>query len=242
MYRALIQLSKPGHVILPEDELHHLVRVRRARKGDRFLGLDGTGRVYLCRLERAGEGWYGSVLEELEKQETPTLQVTLAQALMKKSKFEWVLQKATEIGVSRIVPLTTARTELHLKAERKETRMKRWRKILLEAVKQCERPEIPQLADPMALEEFLAEAAADLKLVLDEKGEASLRDLLGANREITSCLVIVGPEGGWDEADRRLFREKKVPCISLGSRILRAETAPVTILSILQYELGDLSV
>ncbi len=109
MYRALIHLNEQGRVVLPEDELHHLVRVRRARRGDRFLGLDGNGRVYLCRLERAREGWYGSVLEELEEHGASALRVTLAQALIKKNKFEWVLQKATEIGVSEIVPLITVR-------------------------------------------------------------------------------------------------------------------------------------
>lgn len=241
MYRALIHLNEQGRVVLPEDELHHLVRVRRSREGDRFLGLDGNGKVYLCRLEQAREGWYGSVLEELEEPGTSFLQVTLAQALIKKSKFEWVLQKATEIGVSEIVPLITVRTELRLNPEREETRMKRWRKILLEAVKQCGRPHVPKLAHPIALEEFLDGAAAELKLVLDEKGEFSLKDLIQENRQATSCLVIVGPEGGWDETDRLLFRQKKIPSVSLGARILRAETAPVTILSILQYELGDLS-
>lgn len=119
--------------------------------------------------------------------------------------------------------------------------MKRWRKILLEAVKQCGRPHVPELARPIVLEEFLDGASAELRLVLDEKGEFSLKELLRKNQQVTSCLVIVGPEGGWDETDRRLFRQKKVPSVSLGARILRAETAPVTILSILQYELGDLS-
>ena len=241
MYRALIHLNEQGRVVLPEDELHHLVRVRRAREGDRFLGLDGKGKVYLCRLEQAREGWYGSVLEELKEHGASALRVTLAQALIKKNKFEWVLQKATEIGVSEIVPLITVRTELRLSPEREETRMKRWRKILLEAVKQCGRPHVPELAHPIALEEFLERAEAGLKLVLDEKGGCSLKELIQENRQAISCLVIVGPEGGWDETDRLLFRKKEVPSVSLGARILRAETAPVTILSILQYELGDLS-
>ncbi len=119
--------------------------------------------------------------------------------------------------------------------------MKRWRKILVEAIKQCGRPHVPKLAHPIALEEFLDGASAELKLVLDEKGEFSLKELIQGNRQATSCLVIVGPEGGWDETDRLLFQQKKVPSVSLGARILRAETAPGTILSILQYELGDLS-
>ena len=119
-------------------------------------------------------------------------------------------------------------------------RMKRWHKILLEAVKQCGRAQIPQLASPMGLREFLCTSSEDFKLVLDEKGGLSLKELIDSHRDAVSCLVIVGAEGGWDESDRQLLREQGVPAVNLGARILRAETAPVTILSILQYELGDL--
>ncbi len=174
MYRALIEIGDQGRVVLPERELHHLIRVRRARAGDRFVGLDGTGRVYLCSLERTQEGWHGTILKELQEQGKPPLRVTLAQSLIKKDKFEWVLQKATEVGVSEIVPLITARTELLLNPEREERRMKRWRKILLEAVKQCGRAQIPQLAQPMGLREFLCASSEEFKLVLDEKGGTPL--------------------------------------------------------------------
>ncbi len=240
MYRALIQIGDQGRVVLPERELHHLIRVRRARVGDRFVGLDGTGRVYLCSLERTQEGWHGTILKELQEQGKPPLRVTLAQSLIKKDKFEWVLQKATEVGVSEFVPLITARTEILLNPEREERRMKRWRRILLEAIKQCGRAQIPQLANPMGLREFLCASSEEFKLVLDEKGGLHLKELIEDHRDAVSCLVIVGPEGGWDESDRQLLREQRVPAVNLGTRILRAETAPVTILSILQYELGDL--
>jgi 16S rRNA (uracil1498-N3)-methyltransferase len=174
MYRALIQLDDQGHVALPEDEVHHLIRVRRARAGDRFVGLDGTGKVHLCSLEETQEGWHGTILKELQEQGKPPLRVTLAQSLIKKDTFEWVLQKATEVGVSEIVPLITARTELLLNPEREKRRMKRWRKILLEAVKQCGRAQIPQLANPTGLREFLCASSEDFKLVLDEMGGTSL--------------------------------------------------------------------
>ncbi len=227
-------------MLLPEDELHHLVRVRRSQVGDTFVGLDGTGKVCLCSLEREDAQWYGRILGIEEVPESP-LRLTLGQALIKKDRFEWVIQKATELGVSRIVPLVSTRTELQFTPQRQAKRMQRWRKILLEAVKQCGSARIPGLSDPTGLEACLSESQAQLKLVLDERGTTDLKWLLENNRDKLSVLVLVGPEGGWDDQDRVLFEQHDVSMVHLGPRILRTETAPVTVLSILQYELGDLS-
>ena len=224
----------------PEEELHHLVRVRRSQVGDTFVGFDGTGKVYVCSLEREDTQWYGRILEIEEVEESP-LELTLGQALIKKDRFEWVIQKATELGVSRIVPLVSTRTELQLTPQRQAKRMQRWQRILLEAVKQCGSARIPQLSDPTGLEACLSGSQAQLRLVLDERGTTDLKWLVGNNRDKTSVLVLVGPEGGWDDRDRALFQQHDVSTVHLGPRILRTETAPVTALSILQYELGDLS-
>ena len=160
MYRAFIKIESPERVLLPEDELHHLVTVRRSQVGDTFVGPNGKGKVYLCSLKREDRAWYGRILEAVENVKESPLQLTLGQALIKKDEFEWVIQKATELGVSRIVPLVSTRTELQLSPEREIKRMKRWRKILLEAVKQCGCPHIPRLSDPTPLKELLAESQA----------------------------------------------------------------------------------
>lgn len=241
MYRALIKIETSKRALLPEDELHHLLRVRRSQMGDTFVGLDGMGKVYLCSLEREKSQWYGKILEMIENVEVSPLQLTLGQALIKKDKFEWVIQKATELGVSQIVPLLSTRTELKLTPEREVRRMHRWRKILIEAVKQCGCPRIPQLRNPTPLKEYLSESQDQVRLVLDENGGMPLNQLIENKKDQLSYLVLIGPEGGWADQDRTLFEQYGVTPVHLGPRILRTETAPIAVLSILQYELGDLS-
>jgi 16S rRNA (uracil1498-N3)-methyltransferase len=241
MYRALIGTTSSTRVNLPEDEIRHLVQVRRAKKGDQFIGLDGQGRAYLCSLERDPQGWHGNILKQLEESIQPSFSVVLAQALIKKDKFEWVIQKATEIGVAEIVPLITFRTELKMDQEREQRHMTRWRKILSESVKQCGRSQIPQLHPPVSLKFFLTGSLPAFRIALDENGTDALKPIIANRRQESACLVLVGPEGGWADEDRTLFQENGVRGVHLGPRILRAETAGVTVMSILQYELGDLS-
>ena len=144
MHRVMVQKVDENRVVLPEEEAHHLVRVLRARPGETFLGLDGMGKLYLCQLEREPEQWVGRVVEEVvEEQESP-LKVILAQAIGKKDRFEWVIQKAVELGAAEIVPLISYYSKVKLNQERAERRVQRWRKIVLEAVKQSRRSRIPK--------------------------------------------------------------------------------------------------
>jgi 16S rRNA (uracil1498-N3)-methyltransferase len=120
--------------------------------------------------------------------------------------------------------------------------MKRWRRIVIDAFKQSGRSYLPVLHEPVKLSDCLEKWQADLTLVLDEAGKANLRDVIASGRAgQKTCLFFVGPEGGWDERDRELFDIRKIPRVGLGQRILRTETAPVALLAILQYEMGDLA-
>ena len=168
------------------------------------------------------------------------LRVILGQALLKKDKFELVIQKATELGVTEIVPLVTERTEIRLDDFKTERRMKRWKRILMEAVKQTGLTSVPELSPPVSLEKFLSAKSASLQFFLDENQGMSLGDSIGENQRHSSCLTVVGPEGGWDGQDRQIFGEHRLVPVHLGPRTLRSETTPLVILSILQYELGDL--
>ena len=241
MYRALIEIDEGGTVLLSEEELHHLVRVRRAKSGHPFVGLDGRGSSFLCALEQSPRGWVGRIVRPLTDPRESPLKVTLGQALIKKDKFEWVVQKAAELGVSEIVPLLTERTELRLEGSRTARRMERWQRILEGTIKQCGRARVPMLSDPVEVTDFLSGNDSPLKLALDEGQGYSLKEVIEQNGEVSCCAVLVGPEGGWDDRDREILHNRKVVPVHLGPRILRAETAAVTILSILQYELGDLS-
>lgn len=240
MLRALIQLTDKNKATLDPEELHHLVRVRRARPDDFFLGLDGRGKLYRCYLQKKDQGWFARVLGEVESTGESSLRIILGQALIKKDKFEWVIQKATELGISTIVPLITGRTEVRPSGPGEDRKIRLWRRVLLEAVKQSKRSYIPELSNPIDLKAYLETTSASAKLFLDEKNGIRLKEMIEENRQKSSWMVLIGPEGGWSKSDREIFKQHKVYPVHLGSRILRTETAPVAVLSILQYELGDL--
>lgn len=239
MFRAFIHPVSPQLAEIPSDEAHHLVKVRRLRKGDRFLGLDGEGGLFVCRLERGKRGWTAHIEKPLHQSVESPLQTTLGQALLKKDNFEWVIQKASELGVQRIVPLITSRTEVRPRPDSLERKMSRWHKILAEAAKQCGRLQPAALEEPVPLEDFCARQDAEIRLVLDEAAQLPLWQAVQQQAPPHSCSIIIGPEGGWDDRDRQAFSPAWTP-VRLGPRILRAETAPVAALSILQYLWGDL--
>lgn len=241
MHRVIVEKRIGKRVLLSEEEAHHLVRVLRTRPGEAFLGLDGLGKLYLCRLEKERERWLGEIVEEKVEQRESPLRVILAQSISKKEKFEWVVQKAVELGVAEVVLLITWRTEVRSDAKGVAKRMERWRRIVVEAFKQSRRSQIPTLTSPTSLSEVVSQISAPFRFFLDEeRGGTDLRVLIGNHRQATSCLFFVGPEGGWDEKDRKIFQHYQIPGVCLGPRILRTETAPISMLSILQYELGDL--
>jgi 16S rRNA (uracil1498-N3)-methyltransferase len=234
------QISSP-HITLSDEESHHLTRVMRLAPGAIVNVFDGAGNEYRCEVKVASRS--SAQLEVLEDVSLPTespLQLTLAQALVKNDKFDWVVQKATELGVSRIVPLITTHSEVVLSEGRGEKRVKRWERISLEALKQCGRRRLVEISTPEKWSEYCSREASDLRLVLSERGGNSLESM----RELTACpasiALAIGPEGGWeiDELVTGLssgFRE-----VHLGPRILRAETAAIAAITLAQFVFGDL--
>lgn len=242
-YRVFLQELEAQQVILPDEEVHHLVRVRRCREGALFEAIDPvSGEAYLCRLQKGKQGWSGELVQPVDRVTESSLEITLGQALIKKEQFELVLQKSVELGVTSIAPLITERTEIRLDDRRVEKKMSRWNRIIAEAVKQCRRTRQPILREPTGLEVFLQSVRGELALVLDEDGDTSMKEFLKGQREVKRCSLVIGPEGGWSDRDRSAFVDEKLPRLSLGQRILRAETAPLVGLAILQYEFGDLGV
>lgn len=229
-------------VLLPREELHHLVRVRRLRDGDFFEALNvDEGTVYRCKLSKAAGSWHGLVIDILEAEPEPAIRITLAQALIKRDKFEWMIQKATELGATEIIPIITHRTEIRLDEKREQRKLQRWAKILAEAVKQCGRTRIPPLLPPISLAVLLDERTEQVKIILDEASEVPLARVLKSIGPIKDCMLVVGPEGGWDQRDRDLFVGKQLHLARLGPRILRTETASLAALAVVQYECGDFS-
>lgn len=166
----------------------------------------------------------------------------LAQALLKGEKMDWVIQKATELGVDCIVPVHTTHGVVRIQPDRVEHQRARWQKIALEAAQQSERRTIPTIAEPTDLPRlFASHRSATTKHILSERtGEISLAAIPLPSGPEQSILVLIGPEGGWDREELRLAQEQGYRSLTLGVRILRAETAAIAAISVLQSRLGEL--
>lgn len=221
-------------------EVAHLVRVRRAKVGTYFEGVTGDGVKVRCRLEREGGTWFGRVADAVAESAESPLRITLALSLIKKDNFELVLQKAVELGVAVILPVISKRTEIRLDDRRQEKKVDRWTRIVEEAVKQCGRSRIPKLESPVSLAEAIDMSRGQSAIMFDEEGDLSLEDVLETAGPLQGLSLFIGPEGGWDEIDRKRFQEAHIRRVKLGSRILRAETAAIAVLAIIQYQIGDM--
>jgi len=229
-------------VILAVDEARHLRDVLRLKAGDEVYVFDGTGREFRCRvvnIARDSAGLRVDAEVEPAKPESQ-LQLNLCVALLKGEKFDLVVQKATELGVTRIVPLITRHADIHLRDERDaDKRVARWQRIALEAAKQSGRAFVPEVSGPISLESLLAGTKdAHLRLMFSERGGGPLSDVSG--REVKAITALVGSEGGWSDEEIEGARAHDFHVVTLGGRILRAETAAITVTALLQHRFGDL--
>ena len=219
------------------DAAHHLGNVLRAQAGQ-FYELSDGQRVRLGRVERVTRDRVEfTLLEEIPAYQ-PRLQVTLLLAIVKFDAFEWAIEKATELGVTTIVPLAAARSEkAQLAASAK--RAERWRKLLTEASQQSRRVRVPVLQDAARPADALPKQTAVVKILLSERPEAPpLRNVLTAAAAPTAALAI-GPEGGWTEEEFTVAQKAGFREASLGKLILRTETAVVAALASVNFALGD---
>jgi 16S rRNA (uracil1498-N3)-methyltransferase len=219
--------------VMEGEAAHHLGRVLRAQVGQLYELSDGT-RVWLGRIEKLGRDLVEFQLVEQLPAVIPQLKTTLLLAVVKFDAFEWALEKATELGVTRIVPLAAARSEKTLLAAAIR-RAERWQKILLESSQQCRRVQLPVL-EPLGKPETVFSSATDgVRILLSESPEAKpLRDTL-AGVHSTAAVLAVGPEGGWSDAEFARARAAAFREASLGKLILRTETAVVASLAALNF-------
>jgi 16S rRNA (uracil1498-N3)-methyltransferase len=218
------------------DLARQLARVLRLGVGDRVMLLDGLGAACEVELTELGRDLVvGRVIERARMVE-PVIDLTLYVAMLRAERFEWVLQKGTELGVRRFVPVQFARS---LPADRADGRKaERWRRIIREAAEQSCRGRLPVLAEPLSFAAACVSAAsADLALILWEGQAPPLRDLLRRpGQPPTSVAILSGPVGGIAEEELTVANERGIMPASLGSQILRAETAPIAAAAALGYE------
>jgi len=226
-------------VLLPEQAGEHVARVLRLERGHPLILFNGDGREYdasLATLAKRAVTATVTCARDADR-ETP-LQLTLAQGIARGEKMDWILQKATELGVTRIVPIVTERTEIKLDEERAERRLAHWSSVIAGACEQSGRNRLPEIELPQRLDRWLG-ALGDtpaLRLALLPNGDSTLHKLPQMDN---GALLVVGPEGGLSETDASMLKQSGFVGLRLGPRILRTETAGIAALAALQALYGD---
>jgi 16S rRNA (uracil1498-N3)-methyltransferase len=233
----------PPTICITGPLLHHLRQSLRLHPGDPLTVTDDRGMRYRTTVtDVTPQHIAGRIVESQPAPLRTTPSLILGLALLKGEKMDWAIQKATELGVDRIVPVHAKHSVVRLQPDRIDHQRSRWQRIALEAAQQSERWTVPSIEAPATLPELLARYAACVsKNILAERstGPSLNRIALPVDPE-HSVMLLVGPEGGWDPEEVRLAQELGCSDISLGKRILRAETAVIAAISILQARLGEL--
>jgi 16S rRNA (uracil1498-N3)-methyltransferase len=227
-----------GIAVLTADQAHHLRAVLRLRAGEEVELFDGSGFSYSGTIQCRGAEIHIGPLREIDLPKETGSTLVLAAALIKPDRFEWILQKGTELGVERFLPLETKYSTARIPQARLAARLDRWQRIVREACKQSRRGTIPKVHSPLPFGALLAapEYAAYARFMLHEKAPERLNaDLPAAN----PLLLCVGPEGGWDSAEAHAAERAGFRIVSMGTRVLRAETAALAALAIFQFLLSD---
>lgn len=224
--------------IIDIDDQHHIEKVMRNRNGDHIICVDTNHIQYLCTIESVSEGKIQAI-EKLDINNELDIEVTLIYALPKGDKFEFVLQKACELGVSHIIPLQSKRCVVKMTKEKFEKKLSRYQKILKEASEQSGRNCIPDIYPVITLKE-IKNYLQDYNLVAYEETakahqHGQLFETLNQLQTGDHLVIIVGCEGGFDALEIEALNQMGVKCCSLGKRILRSETAPLYLLSVIGY-------
>ncbi|MEN8262357.1 MAG: 16S rRNA (uracil(1498)-N(3))-methyltransferase [Nitrospirota bacterium] len=234
-------------IIITGEQARYLTLVLRVKPGDQLTIFDGLGFRYSCRIIKC---YKKEVVAERSKKEPYSVEspvsITLAQGIAKGDKMDLIVQKSTELGVGKIIPLITERSQI-----RHTQKLDRWKKIALSASQQSGRERVPEIEEPVDITSFFSRQFPFVEkgdkggffnsgiIFSEEKKEKNLRGIFSAFKNAQQLTLIVGPEGGFSKDEITTAVENGFIETSLGPRILRTETAPIAAISIIQYELGD---
>ena len=239
------QASGPRITVSGED-VRHIAAVLRMKTGDSLLLCDGEGAEYTVRITQVGKTEIRTEIVSRVTQEITSPRVTLGQGLPKSDKMDWIVQKATELGASSIVPLITERTIVKIRDE--EKRVSRWQKIAREAAMQSNRSDIPAIGHIVSFKDFLRTEPAlecphrgnselgTLLLLPWEEATIPIKNVLREKSGVKSIIILIGPEGGFSKDEADMAMDRGFHLVSLGRNILRTETAAVAALSMIGYE------
>ena len=230
-------------VSLGDSDARHISKSLRMRTGGEILLADGMGRAYLAVLEKVDRDNVSClVVRQVAETAAPGFRITLVQALPKGDKMDLIVQKGTELGLHGIIPLLSERAEVRLTEDKQVKRAQRWQRIAMEAAKQCRRLDVPRISPPRTWAGVLEEMPRAVSALIPWEEEAgyTLKDFLSARPAPQEIYYFIGPEGGFSSSEVEEARKYGIQPVSLGPRILRAETAGLAVAAMLLYQWGDL--
>jgi 16S rRNA (uracil1498-N3)-methyltransferase len=235
-------------LVVEGSAANHITRVLRLRSGEALTVFDGSGGEFGARIEEFRKDAVVVAVEQhrpLDRESPLTL--TLAQGISRGERMDWIIQKATELGTSRIVPLFTKRSMVRLDERQAERKLQHWRAIAVAACEQCGRNKVPELATPIDFFDVLpADSSGATRLLLSPTGDLRIEDLqavdgLNVGKSAgKSITVLIGPEGGLEDVEQEAALAAGFKAVRLGPRVLRTETAAIAALTIIQHHFGDL--
>ncbi len=248
MRRIFIKSLLADTLTITGGDAHHLGRVMRAKTGDHIVVADDIGQVGEYSITGFTENTVELQLKQYIQEETESpVELILAQCLPKGDKLELITQKATELGVNTIVPLASDNCVVKYDGKKAAARQEKWQKIANESSKQCGRSCLPTVEPIAPFGQWLREIAEIAKkdgtaicMCYENEEQQGIKAFLQTHRETKKLVFIIGPEGGFSLAEAQLARDLGIASVSLGTRILRAETAAIAAAAVIQYEIGDL--
>ena len=233
----------PPRILITGDLLSHIKNSLRVALGESHWFSNGQGARYRAEITNISKQVVtGRILETIQEPPHVTPHLILGQSLLKGEKMDWVIQKATELGVHEIIPLESRHSVVHLKPDRVDHQLTRWQRIALEAAQQSEQWRVPTIAKPQSLTALLTgdDTNSTIFMLAERQDGTRLQAVELPQGRSSSLLVLIGPEGGWKKEEIEIAERRGVHPMTLGQQILRAETAAVATISILQSRLGRL--
>lgn len=234
MQRYFAKEKNGNYFILGSDDLYHIRTVMRMKDNDKiYVVYEKT--TYICCLENVKKDILIKIEETLKNDNKNNIQVTLFLPLLKEQKMDLVIQKATELGISKIIPMKTSRSIIRLDEGKESKKLDRWRRISKEASEQAHRETIPEIEEVIDINNVQLLPGLNIICSTIEK-EKNIKYILQNNREYDRINIVIGPEGGLSEKEENRLKEIGYIPVTLGSNIMRVETVPIFVLSIVNYE------
>jgi 16S rRNA (uracil1498-N3)-methyltransferase len=237
-------LPTEGLISITGKEARHITNVLRMKKGEALIIMDGKGQLFESVIEKLHSGAVEvKIIKSIPSPPSSSIEISLGQALIKSKNMDYFIQKTTELGIHSIHLFYSERTVIRLKPDNLAHKIDRWNEIIKSACKQCGRSAFPIIYSPIPFKKLIKKVTAKstLKLLVwEDEQKTDLKNVFKSMSPSPHIMAIVGPEGGFTVNEIKLAREAGFRIVSLGKRILRSETAGVTLASIIQYEWGDL--